>query len=86
MKLVYEVFMDEEPNDSAAAKRERIKAISRTVHSIPVEEGGQLRPVRPLPEQPAPAPSWKRKTLAAGGVGAVAFGFLAGLVAGRYRR
>lgn len=75
-----------DPSDSAAAKRERIKAISRNVHSIPVEEGGQLRPVRATPPEPAPKSSWKGSTLAAGGVGAIAVGFVAGLLAGRYRR
>jgi hypothetical protein len=76
--------MDQEPS-SAAAKRERIKAISRNVHSIPVEEGGQLRPPRPVP---APAPeqrSWLRGAVTAGGIGALALGFAAGLFAGRRR-
>ena len=71
---------------SAAAKRERIKAISRTVHSIPVEEGGQLRPPRPAPAPPAPQErSWVRTALAAGGIGALALGFAAGLFASRRR-
>lgn len=78
--------MDQPPDDPAAAKRERIKAISRNVHSIPVEEGGQLRPPRASAPPPAPAPSWKRGALAAGGLGALAVGFLAGMIAGRYRR
>ncbi len=78
--------MNEEASSSAAAKRERIKAISRTVHSIPVEEGGQLRAPKLEPAAtPAPSPrSWT--TIAAGGLGAVAIGFLAGLLAGRARR
>ncbi|WP_300973576.1 hypothetical protein [Sphingomonas sp. LHG3406-1] len=73
--------------DNAAAKRERIKAISRTVHSIPVEEGGQLRPQRPAPLQPAMQGErfWKRTALAAGGVAGVALGFAAGLLATRRR-
>jgi hypothetical protein len=74
--------MDHEPSpDSAAAKRERIKAISRTVHSIPVEEGGQLRPPRPAPVPAPPARSWA--AMAAGGVGVLSLGFLAGLLASR---
>ena len=77
--------MDTEPSDSAAAKRERIKAISRTVHSIPVEEGGQLRARRDMPADQPEDRSWMRGTLAAGGVGAVALGFAAGLFAGRRR-
>jgi hypothetical protein len=76
--------MTEEQASSAAAKRERIKAISRTVHSIPVEEGGQLRPPRPVPTAPAPpARSWA--AIAAGGVGVLSLGFLAGLLASRRR-
>jgi len=74
--------------DNAAAKRERIKAISRTVHSIPVEEGGQLRlPRAAAPVQPPPSSErfWKRTALAAGGVAGVAVGFAAGLLAGRRR-
>lgn len=71
-------------NDSErAAKRERIKAISRNVHSIPVEEGGQLRPPRAV--TPPPAADHKWKALAAGGVASLAFGFAAGLLAGRRR-
>jgi hypothetical protein len=57
--------MDTEPSDSAAAKRERIKAISRTVHSIPVEEGGQLRPPKSAPLPEPPAKPWA--AIAAGG-------------------
>lgn len=67
--------MNEEAS-SAAAKRERIKAISRTVHSIPVEEGGQLRPSKP---EPAPEPSVRSwVAIVAGGIGALSLGFLAG--------
>ncbi|WP_426265815.1 hypothetical protein [Sphingomonas sp. LHG3443-2] len=73
--------MDTEPSDSAAAKRERIKAISRTVHSIPVEEGGQYRPPKPAPVPEPPAKSWA--AIAAGGVGVLSLGFLAGLLASR---
>jgi hypothetical protein len=71
--------------EEATAKRERIKAISRTVHSIPVEEGGQLRPARIVTVAPPLAPSWKRGALAVGGLGALALGFAAGLFAGRRR-
>ena len=71
--------------DSAEARRERIKAISRTVHSIPVEEGGQLRPPRPVVAPPAEAQGWKRTALAAGGVASLAIAFVAGLLAGRRR-
>ncbi len=73
--------MDTEPSDNAAAKRERIKAISRTVHSIPVEEGGQLRPPKSAPLLEPPAKSWA--AIAAGGVGVLSLGFLAGLLASR---
>jgi hypothetical protein len=76
--------MDQEPS-SAAAKRERIKAISRNVHSIPVEEGGQLRPPRPVPVAVPEERSWLSGALAAGGIGALALGFAAGLFAGRRR-
>jgi hypothetical protein len=79
--------MDEGTSSSAAAKRERIKAISRTVHSIPVEEGGQLRPPRPAaPTAPPAAPHWwKNAAVAAGGMAALAVGFVAGAVAFRRR-
>jgi hypothetical protein len=77
--------MNEGASSSAAAKRERIKAISRTMHSIPVEEGGQLRPPRPLPVPPPKERSWIGGAVAAGGIGALAFGFAAGLFAGRRR-
>ena len=76
--------MDQDPG-SAAAKRERIKAISRTVHSIPVEEGGQLRPPRAAPLPVPEERSWIRGAVAAGGIGALALGFAAGLFAGRRR-
>lgn len=77
--------MDQEPN-SAAAKRERIKAISRTVHSIPVEEGGQLRPKR-FESEPAVRKDrlLMRGAVVAGGIGALALGLAAGLFAGRRR-
>ena len=79
--------MREITTDPAAAKRERIKAISRTVHSIPVEEGGQLRPPRAVPPPPPPSAErfWKRSALAAGGVAGLALGFAAGLLASRRR-
>lgn len=73
----------EQDSSSAAAKRERIKAISRTVHSIPVEEGGQLRPLRPAPMPEPPTRSWA--AIAAGGVGVLSLGFVAGLLAGKRR-
>ncbi len=58
--------------DPADAKRERILAISRTVHSIPVEEGGMLkREIRPAP--PPPEQSWST-ALVAGGIAALAAG------------
>lgn len=79
--------MTDQPLDDAAAKRERIKAISRTVHSIPVEEGGQYRPPRPRPPVPPTQGErfWKRSALAAGGVAGVALGFAAGLLASSRR-
>lgn len=76
--------MNEEAS-SAAAKRERIKAISRTVHSIPVEEGGQFRPPKPPPTPVPQERKWMRGAVAAGGVGALALGFAAGLFASRRR-
>nr|WP_314442352.1 hypothetical protein [uncultured Sphingomonas sp.] len=75
----------DEGASSAAAKRERIKAISRTVHSIPVEEGGQMRPPKPQPLAVPQERKWLGGVLAAGGVGALALGFAAGLFAGRRR-
>ena len=77
--------MDEGASSSAAAKRERIKAISRTVHSIPVEEGGQLRPPRPAAATTPVSHWWKSAAVAAGGVGAMAIGLVAGAVAFRRR-
>jgi hypothetical protein len=80
--------MSDVPADPAAAKRERIKAISRTVHSIPVEEGGQLRPPRPAPVPVPPSTSerfWKRTALTAGSVAGLAVGLAAGLLATRRR-
>ena len=65
------------PEDRARAKRERILAVSRTVHSIPLEEGGMLKPVRDAALVPAATVRvWKRAALAAGGVAAVAVGLL----------
>lgn len=78
----------DQPLDPGAAKRERIKAISRTIHSIPVEEGGQLRARRVPPPPPPPTPSerfWKRTALAAGGVAGLTVGLAAVLLAGRRR-
>ena len=77
--------MDQVPTSDAAAKRERIMAISRTVHSIPVEEGGQLRPPRPVVAPKPDERSWMRGAVAASGIGALALGFAAGLFAGRWR-
>lgn len=80
--------MIDTPADPAAAKRERIKAISRTVHSIPVEEGGQLRRPKAVPavaDAPVGDHFWRRTALTAGGVAGVAIGFAAGLLAGRRR-
>lgn len=81
--------MSDTQPDSAAAKRERIKAISRTIHSIPVEEGGRMKPPRAQPVAPPSSAEerfWKRSALAAGGVAGVALGFAAGLLAGRRRQ
>jgi len=70
--------------DLARAKRERILAVSRTVHQVPVEEGGMLK--RPAPPAPQPAVEgkgdehfWRRAALTAGGVASLAVGFAAGL-------
>jgi hypothetical protein len=67
-------------DDRLRAKRERILAVSRTVHSIPEEEGGMLKR---SPAQAAPQPGgerfWRRATLAAGGLGALAGGLAATL-------
>lgn len=76
------------PVDLNRAKRERILAVSRTVHSIPEEEGGMLkrRPHTPLPPPPPPETGatrfWRRTALAASGVAA---GLAAGLLIGRKR-
>lgn len=72
-------------SEIAAAKRERIRAISRTVHSIPVEEGGQLRSARAAPPAPVPDHRWRSAALAAGGIASLAVGFAAGLFAARRR-
>jgi hypothetical protein len=69
-------------DDSLRAKRERILAVSRTVHSIPEEEGGRLKR-RPDPAS-APEPRgerfWRRAALAAGGVAALAGGLATALL------
>ena len=66
----------EQATDPSEAKRQRILAISRNLHSIPVEEGGMLkRQMTPAPP-PAPPPqerSWST-ALAAGGIAALAAG------------
>jgi hypothetical protein len=72
---------DSQAQDARKAKRERILAVSRTVHQVPVEEGGMWRrpvaaPALVLP----PEGFWRRVSLAAGG--AVA-GLAAGLWIGR---
>jgi hypothetical protein len=69
----------ETPHDPHRAKRERILAVSRTVHSIPEEEGGMMKPVRAPASPPAPS-FWLRAGLAAGGAAA---GLAAGLWLGR---
>lgn len=73
--------------DVRRAKRERILAVSRTMHSIPEEEGGMLkRRVAPAPVPPAPEPATtrfgRRAALTASGVAA---GLVAGLLIGRKR-
>ena len=66
--------------DSGDAKRERILAISRNLHSIPVEEGGMLKPRRaPAPAVPANDTAWRKAALVAGGLAALASGLAAGL-------
>lgn len=73
---------DSDPVDSAKAKRDRILAVSRTVHQIPVEEGGMLRPPKAPPPPPPPSETeqvWKKAALVAGGLAALASGFAAGL-------
>jgi hypothetical protein len=70
--------------DPHRAKRERILAVSRTVHSIPTEEGGMLRRASPAPPLVVPEPAgerfWRRAAIAAGGVAALASGLAAGLL------
>ncbi|GAA4009451.1 hypothetical protein GCM10022280_02880 [Sphingomonas swuensis] len=77
------------PADLARAKRERILAVSRTVHQVPVEEGGMLRrpaPVAAVASDPeTDAHFWRRAALAAGGVASLAVGFAAGLAFHRRR-
>ncbi len=78
--------MDQPPaplaDDPLRAKRERILAVSRTVHSIPEEEGGMLKraPVPASTPEPRGERFWRRTALAAGGVAAVASGFAAALL------
>jgi hypothetical protein len=80
--------MDEIRNEAAKgdphrAKRERILAVSRTVHSIPTEEGGMLKravaPPAPLPET-GNERFWRRAAITASGVAALAGGLAAGLL------
>ena len=70
------------PVDPHRAKRERILAVSRTVHSIPEEEGGMLkRAVRPAPPPEHEGERfWRRAAIATGGFAAVAGGLAAGLL------
>lgn len=63
----------EQATDPSEAKRQRILAISRTLHSIPVEEGGMLK--RQVTPAPPPKRSWST-ALAAGGIAALAAGLL----------
>lgn len=68
-------------DDLARAKRERILAVSRTIHQVPVEEGGMLKR-KPEPGRPEPSREerfWRRSALAAGGVASLAVGLAAGL-------
>jgi hypothetical protein len=70
---------EQQSHDARKAKRERILAVSRTVHQVPVAEGGMLKP--PRPSAPLPSPSvWQRAGLAIGGAAA---GLAAGLWLGR---
>lgn len=67
--------------DRARAKRERILAVSRTVHQVPVEEGGMLKRPSAAPPQPSGETRfWRRTAIAAGGVAALASGLAAGLL------
>lgn len=74
---------DATTDESHRAKRERILAVSRTVHSIPTEEGGMLK--RAVAVQPA-SPEfenerfWRRAAITAGGMAALASGLAAGLL------
>lgn len=68
-------------DDPLRAKRERILAVSRTMHSIPEEEGGMLK--RRPAESEAPSHElrfWRRAALAAGGAAALASGLAAALL------
>lgn len=72
-------------DDLRRAKRERILAVSRTVHSIPEEEGGMMkrRPAAPPPPTESRTERfWRRTALTASGVAA---GLVAGLLLGRRR-
>lgn len=71
---------DESPEERAAAKRARTLQISRTIHSIPVEEGGRLRPA-----PPPPPPEPKGRGLVLTGAVGLALGFAAGLFVRRGR-
>lgn len=68
-------------NDPGRERRERILAISRTVHQVPVEEGGMLRrkPAAPVSPQPTADTAWRKAALVAGGLAALASGLAAGL-------
>ncbi len=70
---------DPQSPEARKAKRERILAVSRTVHQVPVEEGGMLKPSRAPSPPPAPG-FWRRTALAVGGAAA---GLAAGLWIGR---
>lgn len=72
----------DESSELQKAKRERILAVSRTMHSIPEEEGGMLkRTIVPSTAEPTSGERfWRRSALVASGAAALASGLAAALL------
>jgi hypothetical protein len=79
--------MSDSSDDPGRAKRERILAVSRTVHSVPVEEGGMMKRKHEAEAQAPPAgPKGRKLALVAGSVAGLALAFTAGLLVRGRRR